>query len=244
MLKYFKKFPVIGERLKYLKPNIEEILNDLFVSENNLTIIDVGANTGQSIDLFRKIFRNPLIYSFEPTPDIFQILEKKYKNNTNIFLYEMALGEENCYKEMITTAYSPTNSFFESNLDLYKKFNKGLFKILSKNKKTKVKVIRFDDFYEENLSDKIIDIFKIDTQGFEYNVIKGGLNTIREKTKLLYFEIQYLPFYKDITPFYKIFELLYNNNFYFYSWIPTSKKKYQILESDVIFLNKKYFDMT
>jgi len=144
---------------------------------------------------------------------------------------------------LITFPYSPTNSLLEANLNLYKKFDDGLFMTLSKNKKINVKVIKFDDFYKKNLNNKIIDIFKIDTQGFEYSVINGGINSIREKTKLLYFEIQYLPFYKNATPFYKLFEYLYKNNFYFYSWIPTSKKKYQILESDVIFFNKKYFDM-
>lgn len=238
-----KKLPFIGEIIKRLKPSQSDILLDIFNPQDNLLIIDVGANIGQSISFFRSNFPNSLIYSFEPTPHIFKKLEKKINCYKSVHLFELALGDENTIKKFNISEYSPTNSILKANYKLYNKLNYDLYRKLKKSYQIDVHMMRFDDWYENNLNNQFIDIFKIDTQGYEYNVILGAINTLKQKTKLLLFEIQYLPFYENQVPFYKIYELLYENGFYIYSLLPSSKKgNYQLLESDVIFLNQKFFN--
>lgn len=206
-----------------------------------MTIIDVGANKGQSIDLFCKILNEPEIYSFEPTPTLFNLLKEKYSNKNNIHLYPFALGNENGFKNLNISSYSPTNSFLAPNLELYDYFNKQLSKTLKESNKIRVEIKKFDYWYKQTLNNRKIDIFKIDTQGFEYEVICGAIETLKRYAKMILFEIQFLPFYKEATPFYKIFELLYNNGFYLYCWMSSSKHDmFQMLENDVIFLNGKF----
>jgi hypothetical protein len=43
-------------------------------------------------------------------------------------------------------------------------------------------------------------------------------------------------------PFYKIYDLLYKNNFYLYCHLSVNKNtNFHELESDVLFLNRKFF---
>ncbi len=242
IIKIFKKIPFIRKEIKKLKPDYDDIILQLFNKNNDLTIIDVGANEGQSIDLFCKIFYQPEIYSFEPTPILFNILKEKYSKRSNIHLYSFALGNENGFKNFNISSYSPTNSFLTPNYELYESFNNQLLNTLKESKNIKVEIKKFDDWYKQTLNNRKIDIFKIDTQGFEYEVICGAIETLKSYTKMIIFEIQFLPFYKEATPFYKIFELLYNNGFYLYYWMPSTKHGlFQMLENDVFFLNSKFF---
>ena len=55
---------------------IHKFLVNNFLNKDKITIFDVGANTGDSIERFRNIFQNYSIYSFEPIPEIFKKLEK------------------------------------------------------------------------------------------------------------------------------------------------------------------------
>ena len=59
-----------------------ELIEDIkrFHHENEeLLIFDVGANTGQSALSFAKSFPSSVIHSFEPTPQVFSLLEKSVK---------------------------------------------------------------------------------------------------------------------------------------------------------------------
>ena len=58
------------------------------VKKRSPILFDVGANQGQSIDRFRKIFPNVITHSFEPAPELVKILEEKYSDE-NVPFYEI-----------------------------------------------------------------------------------------------------------------------------------------------------------
>lgn len=233
--------PYLGKRIKLLKPRIEDVLLEFYKPESRIIYLDIGANSGQTIDFVNKVFHYSTIYSFEPTQSLVVQLKQKYNNTKNVHIFDIAISDDDKLLDFYQSNYSPTNSCLEPNTSLYNKFSQELAGILEKSKKFKVEGKKLDSWYNQNLNDEIIDIVKIDTQGSEYNVIKGGLNTLTDKVKLLYFEIQYHDFYKNSVPFYKTFELLYENGFYYYCHLASSKRdKYQILESDVLFVNKRF----
>ena len=65
------------------------------MKKNKFVFFDVGANTGQSIDRFLNHNDQTLIHSFEPTPELFKILETKYSNRISkrqIFINKFGLG--------------------------------------------------------------------------------------------------------------------------------------------------------
>ena len=57
-------------------------------------IFDVGANKGQSIRRYKKIFPNSIIHSFEPNKKEVEKLIVKYKNDNSVVLNNVAVGEK------------------------------------------------------------------------------------------------------------------------------------------------------
>ena len=79
------------KEMKYL--SFDKIYQKIIKNDKPI-IFDIGANKGQSIDRFLKIYENSLIHSFEPIPKEFNYLKKKYNNYANIKLNNLALGEK------------------------------------------------------------------------------------------------------------------------------------------------------
>lgn len=140
------------------------------------TIIDVGVNLGQTIDLFLKLNRNCTFYGFEPNPDLYATLEKKYQNKSNINLYPYGISERAGTKTFHENVLHSTSSFEEVNLKssyVSKKANilgvskQGLIK-----KSYPVEIITLCDFINSTCTEKI-DVLKIDTEGHEYYCLLG-----------------------------------------------------------------------
>jgi FkbM family methyltransferase len=62
------------------------------IGANNLTIFDVGANTGQTISSIQKTFVDPIIHAFEPSPKSFETLQQASPNG--VHLNQCAVGAE------------------------------------------------------------------------------------------------------------------------------------------------------
>ena len=123
------------------------------------------------------------------------------------------------------------------NIDKYREL--GALKLVedftNSKKKIKVKTICFDDWYHKNINSLEIDLFKTDTQGFDYQVLKGAENTL-EKIKVIIAECHFQEFYDNAEPAYEIIKYLYKNNFYIYN-ILKKNNKIQIHEADIVFVN-------
>jgi hypothetical protein len=81
-----------------------------FFTENP-SIIDVGANQGESVDRFLRIFQNPKIHCFEPALDSFNVLKKKYNSKKNIYLNNLGLSSKK-EKKVINIFQRSCNSSF------------------------------------------------------------------------------------------------------------------------------------
>lgn len=58
----------------------------LILLNNSPIIFDIGANQGQSIVRFKKMFESPRIYSFEPTPNLAADLQNNFSNDPNVMV--------------------------------------------------------------------------------------------------------------------------------------------------------------
>ena len=76
----------------------DQILKKILKNNNNI-IFDIGANKGQSLQLFN----NTYFYSFEPSHSAFKVLKSKYGNLKNIKLFNIALGEAKKKKYFMNT---------------------------------------------------------------------------------------------------------------------------------------------
>tara|TARA_Y100000591_G_scaffold325179_1_gene345731 strand:+ start:879 stop:1607 length:729 start_codon:yes stop_codon:yes gene_type:complete len=184
-------------------------------------LFDVGAHKGETINLFIKNFKVEKIYSFEPSLKSFNELKTNVKKlliknkYTKIFLENSALGNEEGeirLKQMQESSSSTINEintnskyFKRKSLLLYKNENKNFYsEIIVQQKK-------LSNFIEKNGIPKI-DFLKIDTEGYELNVLLG-LEKHFKKISLIMFEHHYHNMLIKKYKFSDIHELLTKNNF-------------------------------
>lgn len=196
-----------------------------FLKKKNLekfgVLIDVGAHKGESIALFSKNFEIDQIYSFEANPVTFDVLKKKLPklqlrfDKTQISIENFALGSEK--KKIKIKNMGESSSSTIRNLNQNSRyFKKKYFFLKKKNqseffKEIEIDQIKLSDFIKSK-NIRQIDLMKIDTEGYELEVLKGSEN-ILNITKYILFEHHYHDmivknyFYSDIH------EFLLNNNF-------------------------------
>lgn len=146
------------------------------LQQEKVSILDVGANKGQSIDFFLKINAKAEVDAFEPNKKLFVGLEKKYINSENIRLHNF--GVSNIKGELVfhENILDETSTFEELNLD--SKYLEKKAKVLGVTKENiivdnyKVNVIRLVDFLKEN-PNKEYDVLKIDVEGHELQCLQG-----------------------------------------------------------------------
>ncbi|MBK1645073.1 hypothetical protein CKO25_10495 [Thiocapsa imhoffii] len=130
-------------------------------------ILDVGANSGQTIDALLDVFVSPKIYAFEPSSIIFRDLESKcYPENVQIYNYGLGARSE------VRSFRNYRNSLLSSFLDLSAS-DQNPFRKTGLSRKEKVRIETVDSFLESQ-GIKQLNLLKIDTQGFEMEVLRGA----------------------------------------------------------------------
>ena len=199
-------------------PNKKKIINFFKkkFNEKNLIIIDVGAHKGESIKLFYDNFNIEKFSAFEPNRDLYNML-KKNLDKKNLFIYNYGIGEKEEVKDLnifIDSASSTINEL-NRNTEYYKRkerfFNLGLQKTFFKEKQ-KIQVVNLSNFILK--SEANVDILKIDTEGFEFKVLKGIHERDLKKIKYIYFEHHYDLMIRKNYKFSDINKLLRSNNFF------------------------------
>jgi FkbM family methyltransferase len=179
------------------------------------TFFDVGAHHGESINFYSKNFKIEKIYSFEPSQDNFDILKKKINKkqfkNKKIFIENFALGEKSKNEILRQTNETSSSSINEINKNskYYKK--KRFFLQLDYEKKLNIRQIKLRDYIKENKIVKM-DLMKIDTEGYEYFVMLGADEFLKD-FKYIIFEHHYDDMIEKKYKFSQISKLLKENNF-------------------------------
>ena len=184
-------------------------------------LIDIGAHKGESIELFSKNFIIKKIISFEASPINFKYLKKKIEenkqryNNTEIVLENIALGAEDKIIEF--NQFNESSSSTIKEIDKESKYYKRKFRLINflDNKEThqkiKIKISKLKDYIEKN-NIKKIDFMKIDTEGYEFEILLGLENKIK-LVDIIIFEHHYDHMIKKGYTFEDINKLLIKNNF-------------------------------
>ncbi len=145
---------------------MKEVLPKYFDVER-MTVFDIGANSGKYTALLSNTWPNATIYSFEPNPDVYSSLARC--NSASVKTFPIGFGSiqqpRKLYTYQDTTGSSEHGSLLE-----------GVFTNLHREQELashEIQIDTLDHFCSEN-SIHQIDFLKIDTEGFEYEVLKGG----------------------------------------------------------------------
>jgi FkbM family methyltransferase len=175
--------------------------------KNNVSLIDIGAYHGNFTEhlLLSQKFSKALL--FEPNLSHFSLLKNKLTSHKNIYLYPFALGNYNDSYLFNCSQDDATGSLLSYHQQ-YHHENAG--KTVTSYP---VEVKKLDDFYSENHRDEPIGLIKIDTQGFDLEVLKGAEKLIQKNKPWLVIELNFLSFYKSQASITDIFNWLYMHGY-------------------------------
>ncbi|WP_108812373.1 FkbM family methyltransferase [Sphingorhabdus sp. Alg231-15] len=163
------------------------------------TVIDVGANHGQFASRVRALGWRGKILSFEPLLEPFESLHRLTTKDPSHEAFQFGLGEENTEPVMnVASNHGASSSLLE-----FEPLLKDSFSITSISQE-KVSIRRLDDVAKE--LDLVPEkcLLKIDTQGFEKQVLEGS-GEILDQIQMLFLEVSLRPVYKDEP---RLFEML------------------------------------
>ena len=149
------------------------------------SVIDVGANRGQSIESFIRVMKEPQITAFEPNLELASYLAKRYES-TGVVVHRSGLGASNATVRLYLPRYGNTVWDTRGSLDedaarlalspsQFWRFRQDRAGV----EEMDVDIRKLDDF---GLSPTVL---KIDVEGTEDAVIQGGLSTIREHQPII-----------------------------------------------------------
>ena len=127
-------------------------------------IFDVGANVGMTATRFKKLFPESRLYCFEPVPSTCSALSSNLSKLKNVSVYNLALGASEEVRQIFLREDTQWNS-------LVPEINEYLRQ--QDCQAVEVTVSTIDSFIEANSIQKI-DLLKIDTEGYETEVLKGA----------------------------------------------------------------------
>ncbi len=167
-------FNLVGE---WLSPRWDKRL--LGLSRRKIrTIIDVGANRGQFAKQMRRQFPNAKILAFEPLPEAYRILEqwgRRYPGHVSTF--NLALGDKATNLDINSHLLFSASSSLLPTTDLCE----DLFPMVKAQEKVQIVQSTLDQAIEQwgqSLTSEVL--VKLDVQGYEDRVIRGGKNTLNK----------------------------------------------------------------
>ena len=173
-------------------------------------IFDVGAHFGETATEYAKRFPEATIYSFEPSPDTFSILEKNMTSLPRVKTVNSALGDSCSEQTFFVNRLSATNSLLAARPDVADEVTRSL---MENTRCTKVSVTTLDAFCRENQI-SAIDLLKIDVQGFESKVLAGARELLAEqRIALVYAEAILESHYDGQTTFPELYSMLSESGF-------------------------------
>jgi FkbM family methyltransferase len=201
---------------------------------NPKTVIDVGANVGQFAIAMAKLIPNIQIHSFEPLPEAMALLKKHVRNLQNILVYPVALGDNEGQASFYVNADSRSSSFLPM-----VSAHRTAFPHAQEVRTIQVKTSTLDKVFVNNSIESPI-LLKIDVQGYEENVLRGGLETLK-RVDYVILEASFKPLYQGEALFLDMIQLMNDNSFKFLrpiGWLKHPKTE-ALLQADILFARKQ-----
>ena len=232
-------FRLIGVGWGGSRTVINEVKYVKSIIKKGSVFVDCGGNIGNYSNEIIKNFNDPEIHIFEPCSKNADILLKRFRSN-KIKINNVGLSNKKSDLILFSNeSGSGLASLTKRKLDHLE---------IDFNIEEKIKVIQFKDYWQEEIDSEFIDLFKIDVEGHEMDVLNGIGDGI-SKIRLIQFEfggcnIDTRTFFQDFWYFFK------KNNFKIFRISPLGlielSQYKEIYESftttNFLCLNKDFFN--
>ena len=173
----FKGQDLISNHLKkeLYENDIHQLALKILINEPDGIVLDIGANLGTfSIPLAKKVPKHKY-HAFEPQRIIsYQLCANIIINSLeNVYTYELALSNENTSVDLVMPDYTAETNIGAFSVD--KEVRENEYECKTEGAKEPLVVFTLDSGMHKN-----VRLIKIDVEGHELEVIKGGIKTIKK----------------------------------------------------------------
>ena len=163
----------------------EPVTTQLLAKElkSGMVCLDIGANIGYYACLeANAVMEDGMVYAIEASPKNFQMLQKNVglQKNSNIESFNFACGDEEGKVTFLTSDRSNWSKILDDDT-IFEYKDKIIFE-------DNVEQKTIDSFINEKKINRI-DLIRMDTEGYEYKILKGMKKTIAKFKPLISFEL-------------------------------------------------------
>lgn len=198
-----------------------------FLFDNKIkSFLDIGANNGDFSWTIRFVFPNIQLFAIEANPNCQQDLKNRNIPHTIAILSDKE-KDIDFFVSKIGDGKNTGSSYLKEKTEYY---SEGNYNIL----KTKAKIL--DKIFDENHK---FEFIKLDTQGSEIDIIKGGLNLV-SRAKYMMLEVAILEYNEGAPLRDEVFTYL--ESIKYLPILKVDEHKYsdgRIFQEDWIFKNKR-----
>ena len=172
--------------------------------------------------------------SFEPLPDAFQALQRKAAGDGQWECRNVALGDNAGNARINVSANSYSSSLLPVT-DTALRLEPAIGYVGSEN----IVIERLDDIFDEIVNANDVPYLKVDTQGYELNVLRGGLRVLA-RFPLIQLETSFFSVYEGQVLVGDVIKFLDEIGYRIVSLEPgwNDPKTGELLEADLIFARK------
>lgn len=205
-------------------------MRELTVAPQQPVLFDVGANVGQTIELFRQRFERPIIHAFEPSPEAFAQLQHWSAGMPDLHLNNFALGSCSETRPFIENTETVMGSFLEPGSITWGEVTCTRL----------VDVSTVDDYCADRGIARI-NVLKTDTQGFDLEVLKGAAGMIRQRAiELVLIEITFSDVYVGQPGLDEIWGFMTGHGFALVTFYPFQYLRQKAHWTDALFVHPNF----
>jgi len=194
---------------------------------NPTSILDIGAHSGQFYEWAKPVWPNSVIWMIEANHLHEGVLKNLTDYNNDEYLIA-ALGD----KEREVIFYTRSDKPHTEGNSYYEETNYWDIKHIVQE--TTVKLQKLDDIFTD---DTTFELIKLDTQGSELDILKGGVNLCK-RTSVIILEVSYIEYNKGAPTSEEVISFM--NDFGFKEKMSIGEHYIddEIVQKDIVFLNK------
>lgn len=206
------------------------------VDADEQVMIDVGAAFGSVALYFSERYNNLKIYCVEANPEVLPRLKEAISDRKNIELKNMALGSVPGESYLHVTANQLSSSLNELNSTEVSHLPEDHQSWLEEVKRVKVQVSTLDAEFK---NESQVLLLKLDTQGTELDILKGGVELLK-RTRFVLTELNNHQLYKGACQYYEVDEFLRDNSFRLVDVVVTYHTNEEVQEYDALYENTSF----
>ncbi len=190
-------------------------------------IYDIGAHLGTWSQLAKAVVPTARIHAFEPLAVHREGFRAATKDVPDIHLHEVALGAQAGAVAMQVTNLSDASSLLEVAGPSREMFG------VTREREEEVRMVRLDDYVSQTHIARP-DLMKLDVQGYEIEVLRGGEACLRQ-CRFVILEVSFVEFYRGQALFHDVVRFMHERGFHLHALSVDTPLGQPLVQTDGLF---------